>query len=74
MERKKNSVVLEKKYISKKQPELNELRQTVLIIIFRYFPFFLDLTVYFLILLFNHYLLLLFSIFRSKLTKYCEIL
>ena len=28
---KKKSVVLEKKYISKKQTELNELRQTVLL-------------------------------------------
>ena len=31
VERKKEFVVVEKIYISKKQPELNELRQTVLL-------------------------------------------
>ena len=31
VEREKKSVVVEKMYISKKQPELNELRQTVLL-------------------------------------------
>ena len=31
MEREKKSVVVEKMYILKKQPELNELRQTVLL-------------------------------------------
>ena len=63
-EGKKVSCFRKRKNFSKKQPELNELRQTVhafKIIIFRYFAFFLELTFYF--LLFNHYYLLIIFIY-----------
>ena len=63
-EGKKVSCFRKRKNFSKKQPELNELRQTVhafKIIIFRYFAFFLELTFYF--LLFNHYYLVFLFIF-----------
>ena len=56
VEREKDSVVVEKMNISKKQPELNERRRNyaLKIIISGYFAFFLELTFYF--LLYIHYM------------------